>query len=390
MRAVQLDFADPTFPASLVELEPAPLPSPQWARIEVSAGGICGSDLHIFAHNTGFSPTLVGLTPFPFLLGHEIAGRVVEAGAQAGVAEGSRVAVLPTITCEARGIEPACARCRRGEHSACQSLDSRVLTPGRALGFTTGLGGGWADEVLAHRSMLFPIPDAVPDRAASLHEPVSIAVHGLLRSPPRPAEPVAVVGCGIIGLAAIAVLRALFPDHEITALARYDHQAAAASAAGAQHVVRSGDDGGHFEELAALSSSRIVGRGAHRMLATGFPYVVEAVGATSSVNDALRMTDSRGTVLLLGAAGTGEYDLTPVWWKELALVGSLDHSIDPGPDGRQGHSVARALDILASGVLPERVVITHTYPLESYREAIATAMNKRSGAIKVVFRPQGG
>ena len=306
------------------------------------------------------------------------------------MSEGDRVAVEPAITCEARGIEPPCPPCGRGQISSCQQLDSKVITPGMALGFTSGLGGGWAEQVVAHRSMLFPIPDAVPDRAASLHEPVSIATHGLLRQPPPPGVPVAVVGCGIIGLAAIAALRTLFPDNPVVALARYEHQEAAALATGADQVVRSVDGGDHFDALASSTGTRVIGRKRHRMLAAGFPYVVEAVGTTGSVNDALRMADNRGTVLLLGAAGLAEYDLTLVWWKELALVGAINHSPDPGPHGgATRHSVARALDILASGQLPHDVVVTHEFALADYRAAIATAMDRQAGAIKVVFRPNG-
>ena len=55
----------------------------------------------------------------------------------------------------------------------------------------------------------------------------------------------------------------------------------------------------------------------------GFPYVVEAVGAPQSVTESLRAVAHRGTVLLLGAAGISEVDLTPVWYKEAALVGSI-------------------------------------------------------------------
>ena len=106
-----------------------------------------------------------------------------------------------------------------------------------SIGFTAGLGGGWADQVLAHRSMLHPIPDAVPDAIASLHEPVSVAVHGLLRKPPRDGDPVLVVGAGIIGLAAVAAVRALFPACEVTVSARHEYQGDAARAAGAHHVV---------------------------------------------------------------------------------------------------------------------------------------------------------
>jgi threonine dehydrogenase-like Zn-dependent dehydrogenase len=389
MRAVQLDFANPEFPASLIEVDAPRLPGAAWARVQVTAGGICGSDLHLFTHNTGPSPTLVGFVELPCLLGHEIAGRVTEVGPDCDVAVGTRVAVQPTIVCEARGIDPPCPPCARGDISSCQNLDSGVTTPGMCLGFTRGLGGGWADQVVAHRSMLFPIPDGVADRAASLHEPVSIAAHGLLRQPPGPGEPVAVVGCGIIGLAAIAALRTFFPDNPVTALARHAHQGEAAAACGAAHVVWSSAEGaGHIDELGRISGTRAVGGRRNRMLAAGFPYVVEAVGTTSSVNEALRIADNRGTVLLLGAAGRAEYDLTPVWWKELALVGAINHSVDPGPLGAPPrHSVARALDILAAGALPHEVVVTHEFGLEEYHQAIETAIDRRSGAIKVVFRP---
>jgi threonine dehydrogenase-like Zn-dependent dehydrogenase len=386
-----MDFVDRSFPAALVEVDEPRLPGPDWARLEVITGGICGSDLHIFSHNTGPSPTIVGYTPFPFVLGHEIAGRVVEAGPGSGVTEGMRAAVEPTITCEARDIVPPCGPCARGDISSCQRLDSKVTTPGMALGFTTGLGGGWAEQVVAHRSMLFPIPDAVPDRAASLHEPLSIAIHGLLRRPPAAGVPVCVVGCGIIGLAVIAGLRALFPDSAVVAVARHPHQAAAARACGAGEVVMDTADGTHVDALAALcDGARVIGRKADRMLSTGFPYVVDAVGAPRSVTDALRIADNRGTVLLLGAANTGAYDLTALYWKELELVGAINHSFDPGPGGGPArHSVERAVEVLAGGGLPHEAVVTHEFGLEDFRTAVETAIDRRAGAIKIVFRPAG-
>ena len=58
MRAVQFDMVDPAFPASLADIPEPDLPGPAWARVAVTTGGICGSDLHLFAHNTGPSPTL--------------------------------------------------------------------------------------------------------------------------------------------------------------------------------------------------------------------------------------------------------------------------------------------------------------------------------------------
>jgi L-iditol 2-dehydrogenase len=393
VRAVQFDLADPEFPASLTDLAEPDLPGPAWARVAVTVGGICGSDLHLFTHNTGPSPTLVSVGSFPFVLGHEIAGRVIEAGPECPQPIGTRVAVDPCIPCAARGIDPPCANCARGWTSSCLNLDSHVVSGGRSLGFTQHLGGGWGEQVLAHTSMLHPIPDAVSERGGSLHEPVSIACHGLLRAPPRDGDPVLVVGAGIIGLAAVAALKGLFPHCPVTVLARHAHQGEAAAACGADHVVRTDASSGHFAELADLTGARVVGRKTNLMLMGGYPYVVEAVGSPQSVTEALRAVAHRGTVLLLGAAGVSEVDLTPVWYKEAALVGSIDHTVDAGSaPGLAGspdrHSVDRALDVLAAGLLPDDVVVTHEFPLEEYRTAVETAIDRsHSHAIKVVFRP---
>jgi threonine dehydrogenase-like Zn-dependent dehydrogenase len=391
---VQFDMADPAFPASLVELPEPELPNNAWARVNVSVGGICGSDLHLFAHNTGPSPTLMGMAgAFPFVLGHETAGVVVEAGSGCNIAPGTRVAIDPCIPCLPRGIEPPCANCARGWSSSCLNLDSRVISGGRSLGFTQNLGGGWAEQVLAHSSMLHPIPDAVPDRGASLYEPVSISCHGILRAPPNDGDPVLIVGAGIIGLASLAAIKGLYPNNPVTVLARHEHQAEAARACNADHVVMSADKSAHFEALSEITGARIVGRKADLMLMGGFPYVIEAVGAPQSVTESLRAVAHRGTVLLLGAAGVSEVDLTPIWYKEAALVGSIDHTIDagaaPGLAGGAGeHSVDRALEILAAGLLPDVAVVTHEFGLDEYRTAVETAIDRGSShAIKVVFRP---
>ncbi len=201
-----------------------------------------------------------------------------------------------------------------------------------------------------------------------------------------------VVGAGIIGLASVAALKGLFPRCPVTVVARHAHQAQAAEACGADHVVRGDAGNAHFEELAGLVGARVVGWKTDVMLMGGFPFVVEAVGAPHSVTEALRAVAHRGTVLLLGTAGVSEIDLTPVWYKEAALVGSIDHTVDAGSTpglagGPYRHSVDRALDIMAAGLLPYDVIVTHEFPLDRYRDAVATAIDREgSHAIKVVFR----
>jgi L-iditol 2-dehydrogenase len=383
LRVVQLDFADRTFPASLVEIPLPTLPGPDWARVEVAAGGICGSDLHIFSGTTGPAQALSGYGTLPMQLGHEIAGHVVEVGPECDIAEGTAVAVDPVIACVARGIDPPCAHCAAGHASTCHNFGSRKVTPGMGLGFTSGLGGGWGEHVVAHRSMLHPLPANVAADTAALHEPLSIAIHGLMRQPPNQGDPVLIVGAGIIGLCAVAAVRALFPASNVTVLAKHEHQADTARQIGAAAVVTWANEGSHIDALADLASTEVRGRGDGRMLAGGFPYVIEAVGTAAAVTETLRFVDGRGTVLVLGAAGVSTVDLSPVWFKELSVVGSFCHATDGGT-----HSVDRALDLLASGALPPDLVVTHRFPLDAYRDAIAVALDrKNSGAIKVLLTP---
>jgi L-iditol 2-dehydrogenase len=387
VRAVEFNLKDPAFPAELIEVDEPVLPNDEWARVAVTIGGICGSDLHLFDGKALRAPALGGFWTFPFLLGHEVAGRVVEAGAACGFAVGTRVAVDPAIPCAARGITPVCRMCAAGHASCCLQLGSGIMTPGMSIGFTVGLGGGWADQVLAHRSMLHVVPDTVPDAIASLHEPVSIAVHGLLRKPPRDGDPVLVVGAGIIGLAAVAAVRALFPACPVTVTARHEYQADAARAAGAHHVVRAQERYAHFGDLAVLVDATVSGRGRGQMLLGGFPYVIEAVGGLESVTESIRLVDNWGTVLFIGAGGLGEVDLSALWFKEAELVGAWNHAPGVHPTRGTHHSIDLALEVLAGGGLPESVV-THVFPLDQLRDAVATAIDKRNThAIKVALRP---
>ncbi len=266
-----------------MDKDPRPLPGPDWARVTVTGGGICGSDLHLFNPTTGPTPLLMPYVALPMELGHEISGVVQEAGPDCPLPVGTRVAVDPVLGCVARGIEPLCPPCEAGATASCHQLGSHRTAAGFMLGYTNDLGGGWSDEVLAHTTMLHPVPEAVPDAAAVLHEPLSIAVHGLLRRPPATGDAVLVVGAGVIGLCVTAALRALFPDSPVTVVARHAHQKAAALALGASHVVVPAADDAHRGELASLAGTTLVGS----MLAGGFPYVVEAVGTPSSIAECL-------------------------------------------------------------------------------------------------------
>jgi threonine dehydrogenase-like Zn-dependent dehydrogenase len=150
-----------------------------------------------------------------------------------------------------------------------------------------------------------------------------------------------------------------------------------------------------FEQLAALTGGRAVGVGDDRMLMGGFAYVVEGAGGPGAMTDALRAADHRGIVLTLGATGIGKVDLTPIWYKQLTVVGGLDHGANPSSVVGQApealdHSIDAALEVLARQAFPLDLLITHEFPLEGYREAVQAGLDKKaSQAMKVVFRPNG-
>lgn len=384
MRCARLDFADADHPVSLAEVEPPPLPRSDWARVQVASAGVCGSDLHaIFPDGSG-TPTFLPLVGFPMELGHEFGGVVVEAGADCPVAVGTRVAVDPTIACVARGLEP-CAACRAGAFSSCRNWS--VGEPsGFAHGFAAGVGGGWSDEVVAHRAQLHPAPDTVDDRGLALVEPLSIALHGVLRRAPDRGAPCLVVGAGTIGLATVAALRHLAPTSEVTVLARYRHQAEAAAALDAHHVMVSGESGDDVAALAEVAGGRVTGTGRASLVFGGFPYVVDAVGAPASMNLCLKVVGQLGTLLMLGAVANATVDLGPLWFKNVDVVGTFGYAVQE-LRGERRHTFDLALEVLAAGAFPSDLIVTHAFPLEQVREATRVANARDEGAIKVHLHP---
>src|SRR5260221_1534229 len=103
MRAVEFNLKDPAFGAEVVEIAEPELPNEECARVAVTVGGICGSDLHLFGNLELRAPALAGFWTFPFLVGHEIAGRVIGTGSSCDVPVGTPVVVDPVTPSAACG-----------------------------------------------------------------------------------------------------------------------------------------------------------------------------------------------------------------------------------------------------------------------------------------------
>lgn len=365
------------------------LPNDRWVRIRTRLGGICGSDLNVVTLRA--SPSTSPFSSFPFVLGHENVGDVVEVGPGVrGVSVGERVTANPLLCCEPRGLAP-CAACAAGDHSRCAHFTDGDVAPGILLGTARGLGGSWGEEFVAHESQVLRVPDAVSDEQAVLVEPFACAVHAARANLPAAGERVLVIGAGSIGLLQAAALRALAPDADLTVLARHDFQAAHAERLGASRVVRARGD--YLGALAEAGGARLLRPILGRPVGVGgFDRTFVCIDGRPGMDDAMRVTRAGGTVVLLGNSGTmNGLDWTPLWLKELTVRGSLCYGSHPGGAHAHGGATrgafAEAAELIAEGRAAVGPLLTHTFALADYRRALATAMDKGGAqSVKVAFR----
>lgn len=181
-----------------VEERPMPVAGPGDVLVKVRACGICGSDLHYFHHIDSMIESVRALgAPTDGMertlregpvLGHEFVCEVVDFGpdTERTLERGQRVCSMPFLQ---RGGAP-------------------VL-----IGSTPEASGAFAEYMLLSEALLLPVDASVQDEAAALVEPLGIAVHAVNKALMRPQDVAVVIGCGPIGLAVIAVLKARGTAH---------------------------------------------------------------------------------------------------------------------------------------------------------------------------------
>jgi threonine dehydrogenase-like Zn-dependent dehydrogenase len=259
------------------------------------------------------------------IIGHEFAGTTPD---------GTAVAIEPTIGCG------ACHSCIDGERRDCNGAKS-------FMGIK--IDGGMAEQVMVDPSLLVALPSGLDVGIAALIEPLAVAAHVVRRVNPEQGERVAVIGAGPIGLATIAILR----DRGVKpfVFARHDHQKMAGEALGAR---LDGDD--------------------------GFDVIFDAVGTTASIAEGVKRVKYQGRIGLAGTLWEPATIGMALWSKEVSIIPAAGYS---------GVAPNRDFD-LAARVLAERpdiadVMVTHRFPLDGAVEGFATAADRATGAIKVLF-----
>lgn len=369
-------------PLGFVSLDDVPrleLPADDWVRLETRLTGICGSDLGVITAHDSF--TLEPYGAYPFTFGHEVVATVSEIGpAVTRWSEGDRVILNPMLACEQKG-EPPCPSCRRGDLGVCRRATDGN---GSIAGFSPLTGGGWGDEMVAHESMLWPQGD-LPDQVAVLTDAYASAAKGVFLEPPVDGDIVLVLGAGNIGLLLVRTLRRIGWDGTIAIAARYAFQAEKAKELGADLVLAGRDE--VYDWAASLPEASVHKPSMAPKFVEGGPSLVyDCVGGAGTVQDALALTREEGRIVITGAAAASKVDLTRLWHRQLRMTGVMVY----GPvrhDGRTRDIFDATLDLIRGDDLDRFSLLTHTFELEEYRDAIRVALGKDAhGAIKVGFR----
>jgi (R,R)-butanediol dehydrogenase / meso-butanediol dehydrogenase / diacetyl reductase len=372
-------------PLSTVRLVDAPepaIPAQDWVKIKVRLCGFCGSDLSlIFVKGSVMASPF---SSFPCIFGHEVLGEVVQAGsAVKALAPGDRVTVNPGLTCEPRGITPPCPSCAAGRPGSCERYADGGFAPGMFAGLCRDVGGGFAEFMVAHESQVYRVPDGVSDESAALTEPLAVAVQAVLDNQPAEGEQVLVIGGGVIGSMIVKAIRGLGLGCGITVVEPSPFSAEYARKSGADHVVAGNMIEAAERHTGARSYKPMMGP---RIVQGGFHRVFDTVGYSHTLQTALTVTAGGGTVSLVGIAKTVAFDPTPLWLKLLTLKGCYGYSFNDTPDGRR-HAFETALDLMDRNRVQVQDMLTHTFPIEEYRDLIQVNMSKGGHrAIKTAVR----
>jgi threonine dehydrogenase-like Zn-dependent dehydrogenase len=379
-------YVGPLAPIALREIPDPQPPAPDWLTLRTRLCGLCGSDYKQVFLNGSIDNPMTAVISFPQVLGHEVVATVESVGP--GVRQrrvGERVVLNPWLSCAPRGLPP-CEWCRRGDLAQCSNFTRGVIAPGIHHGNSRDATGGFAPLLPAHESQCIPIPDDVSDEAAVLADPFAVSLHALLRWPPPPGGSVLVYGCGTLGLLAIAILRALHPDVRVLAVARFPHQARLAEAFGAERVLPHRPAERVIDGVAqALDVEMQRPMRGLPMLNGGVDVIYDTVTAPATLEVGVRVTKSRGCIVALGVEKPRRFEWTPLYFKELRLVGSNAFGVEE-LDGRRQHAMEWYFDLLRSRRLDVTPIITHRFALEAWREAFMTCFQQgRSQAVKVLF-----
>ena len=364
-------------PIDLIQEESPEIPGKDWVKVRPRLSGICGSDLATVDGKSAryFEP----LVSFPFTPGHEVVGNLDD---------DSRVVLEPVLSCASRNISPPCTPCSKGNIGNCENVTLGEISSGIQTGSCHDTGGGWATEFYAHPSQLHSVPDEFSDEAAVMVEPTACGVHAALAAELPNDGVVAVLGSGTLGQVTISALRHFTNPKTIISTARYPEQKRLAAQLGSDIVVSPEEIHRAVRRVCGTKAIANVSEkspdGRVDRLTGGADVVIDCVGSSKSISDALSITKPNGRIVLVGMPATVELELTPLWHRELQLIGAYTYGTEKLPDGETISTFDLAFELVKTAKLEQ--LVSACYSLNDYQEALKHAANAGArGAFKIVF-----
>lgn len=311
-------------------------PGPGENLVRVTSVGICGSDLHWFS-DAGIGDARLEK---PLILGHEFAGVIAE-----GPRKGERVAIDPAVPCM------TCEDCLKGNPNLCTAM--------RFAGHGS-VDGALREFIAWPTGCLHHLPDSLSDSDGAMLEPLGVALHAIDLGKLRVGMTVGIFGAGPIGLL-ILQLAHLSGAKVMVVTDKLSHRLTAARALGATQTVLAGTSSSGQEMTA------ILGRG-------GVDVAFEVAGENEAVENAFAAARPGGHIILVGIPADDRTSFSASIARRKGLSIRMVR--------RMKYTYPRAIQLVESGQVDVRSLVTHHFPLEQSLQAFSLAQ-KREG-LKVV------
>ena len=328
-----------------VRIEETPVPEINAGEllVKVMASGICGSDVMEWYR----------VKKAPIVLGHEIAGEIVEAGKDVKkYKKGDRVFVSHHVPCN------TCRYCINGYHTACETLHKTNYYPG---GFSEYLR---VPEINVDRGV-YLLPDEMSYDEGTFIEPLACVLRGQRLAALKPGQTVLVIGSGISGLLHIELARALGAGR-IFATDISEYRLKEAERHGAYAAINAKED--VAGRLLQLNDNRLA------------DLVIVCAGALSASSEAIRCVDRGGTVLFFAVPEPEVMVPVPMnslWRNEIKLMTSYG----AGPS-----DIETAISIIRNRRVNINEMITHKLPFEEIGKGFRLVADAKE-SIKVIIEP---
>ncbi|CAH1173524.1 unnamed protein product [Phaedon cochleariae] len=330
-----------------LEQRPIPVPRDNQVLLQMEVVGICGSDVSYLAKGV-CGPFVV---KDPMVIGHEASGTVVECGKNVkNLQVGDRVAIEPGVPCR------ICQLCKSGSYHLCQDLFFCATPPD---------DGNLSRYYCHDADFCWKLPDNMDMEEGAIMEPLSVGVHACKRANIKIGDVCLITGAGPIGLVTLLAAKAMGAS-KIVITDILDVKLKMAKQLGADYTIKI--DGSLTEDQIVSKVIELLGQEPNASM--------DCTGVEACVRICVKSTGLAGVVVLVGL---GKLEMT------LPLANALIKEVDVRGVFRYCNDYPTAIEMVRSGRINVKPLVTHRYRIEDTLKAFHTARTQEGDPIKVLI-----